>query len=210
MNPAAIRGLIDHAGELVDQRTKRVEPVLTGFTMSWVAWEALRTRLLRVVIHRQGWRITDASAALARRRVSSMEAAAKVLVNLGIRDPNQWPKDAGRGWRMLRQVEPLRHRIVHGFDGIDPKRLRYAARVVLELLRNREWLEDTKLPSEQGDTEPFIVGDLMAPQRIRQKSHHRSAEELNELINENAGGSPPKLPSVDELKRFLEARSHPR
>ena len=111
---------------------------------------------------------------------------------------------------MLRQVEPLRHRIVHGFDGIDPKRLRYAARVVLELLRNREWLEDTKLQSEKGDTEPFIVGDLMAPQRIRQKSHHRSADELNELINENAGGSPPKLPSVDELKRFLEARPHPR
>ena len=66
MKPSNIMGLINAASEL--QETNR-DP-MAALLIAWAAWEAMRMRLLRVVVKRKGWTVRDAQAVLRVARVS--------------------------------------------------------------------------------------------------------------------------------------------
>lgn len=83
------------------------------FLLSWTAWEAMRTRFLRLCIKRMGWTIKDANAVIRDLKSSSMESAARVMVDLDMTHPSQWPGRSGRVWRKLLEVQRVRHRLAH-------------------------------------------------------------------------------------------------
>ena len=120
MKPNDIKRLI-----LAAETVAESQPHPTSmFLLSWTAWEALRTRFLRLVIKRMGWTIKDADAVIRDLKISSMESAAKVMVGLGMTHPSQWPSRSGRVWRKLLEVQLVRHRLARGFDAIDPRLIR--------------------------------------------------------------------------------------
>ena len=38
-----------------------------AFLSGWIAWEALRTRFIRVLMHHKGWKVKDADRVLAKK-----------------------------------------------------------------------------------------------------------------------------------------------
>jgi hypothetical protein len=57
--------------------------MIPAFASSWITWEALRTRFIRVAIHHKGWKLKDADAVLSKRKIASMAKAEEVITRLG-------------------------------------------------------------------------------------------------------------------------------
>lgn len=200
MNPATIQVLIDQAQLLHGAEEPTLGSIHTAFITSWVAWEAVQTRFIRVIIHHQGWLLKDADEVLARKRISSMKTAARVISSLGLPHPDHWSGISGESWRGLRDIEPLRNRLVHGFKSMEPARIQTATSIVLDLVSDRQWLEIVKL-THQG--KEIKVGPLFNSRRSR-ISHPRSADELAKLLGVNIEKSSctSNIPELAHLRKL--------
>jgi len=200
MNPAAINALSQAAQSLCVRASESSHDyVVPAFVSSWVAWEALRTRFIRVVIHSQGWALKDADNVLAKAKISSMNRAAYVIENLNIKSPHQWPEPSARAWRLLCSVEPLSHRIIHGFKTVDPIRAKAATRLVLFLVENHQWLEDVPLVVAKKKKDRILVGSLLSPRRAHPTGQQRKVEELASKLQLDLTQVSKRLPSLEQL-----------
>jgi len=175
-------------------------PTYTAFLISWVAWEALRTRFIRVVIHQKGWLLKDADKVLAKKRMSSMKVAASALVELELLSPDHWPAKSKKGWKALSDIEPLRNRLIHGFKSMDPARIHVATSVVICLLSDHEWLSSVPLVNSKKSKERILVGPLLKPRRSSKATHPRKLEELAEMMNVNLSAGARPIPSLTDLE----------
>jgi hypothetical protein len=206
MNPAAINALLQ-ASRSLHLRASEGSPndVVPAFVGSWVAWEALRTRFIRVVIHHQGWSLKDADNVLARAKISSMDRAASVIESLHIKNPHQWPGVSAKAWRLLCAIEPLRHRLVHGFKTVDPIRVKTATSLVLFLVENHQWLESVPLVDAKKKKDRILVGSLLGSRRAHSIGDQRKVEELASKLQLNLTQGSKRLPSVDQLTSAIES-----
>lgn len=173
------------------------------FLISWTAWEAMRSRWIRLAICRQGWLVSDANKALKELRISGMGQVESRAEMLGMGKPSQWHDVPGKIWRQLKQIETMRHRLTHGFDSLGPALIRAGGRFVLAALQNRWWLEQQSIQDSSGRLR--VVGDLMAKQFPHRVAERRPYEELREKLSlsssHNGRGPTAALPSVPGLKK---------
>jgi len=178
MNPASITALISESKALFAESELSNSKIISAFASSWIAWEALRTRFIRVVIHHKGWMLKDADAALATKKISSMAQAEDVITSLGLKSPHHWPGASAKPWKLLCEIEPLRHRLIHGFKAIDPPRIQAATKVVLILLHEHQWLEDVPVLDSCKPSERVLVGPLLT---ARRSAAHTQNQDLQSL-----------------------------
>ncbi|MCP9909894.1 hypothetical protein KBZ15_08245 [Cyanobium sp. BA20m-p-22] len=204
MNPAAIVSLTQSC--IVRHRNERhdIGQIIANFLAAWCAWEALRTRFIRVIIHKQGWLINDADAALKIVRLSSTQSAVWLLLRLGLTEPSQWRGESGQTWRVLLSIEPLRHRLTHGFQTADPKLILVATEVILAALTNQHWLESLEVPVCDKRKSQNKLGSIMSPRTTLSNNHRRSRQELFQILEVSEGISKSTLPSLSQLQRRAE------
>jgi hypothetical protein len=206
MNPAAIKVLLQEARWLNERSSSgSADSLLPAFVSSWVAWEALRTRFVRVVIHGQGWSMKDADVVLARAKISSMKSTENVIRDLGLKSPHHWPRVSSKAWKLLCGVEPLRHRLVHGFKAIDPARIKVATRLLLLLVENHDWLESVPLVDAKKQKDRILVGPLLSPRQVHPRGKQRSLNELAAVLGLDLAQSTKRLPSLEQLISAVES-----
>jgi hypothetical protein len=205
MNPSAIIALTQICERQYQASSKDTGHLISTFLTTWGTWEAVRIRLLRVIIHKQGWLIQDADAALRQAKLSSMKNAASLLHRLGLPDPSNWKGQSGQIWRTLLSIEPLRHRLTHGFQTADPKLIKAATAVVLEAVSNQEWLEDLVLPSTGNVEDRNRLGPIMSPRGVKGKRDRRSRKELFVNLGLEDSKATSSLPSLSLLERRLNS-----
>jgi hypothetical protein len=198
MDPSTIKSLIEQATLLHNSDSRSSGSTYTAFLTSWVAWEALRTRFIRVVIHHKGWLVKDADKVLAKKRISSMRAATSALTNLDPLSPDHWSGKSGKGWKALSDIEPLRNRLVHGFKSIDPARIHVATSVVICLLSDHEWLSTLVNPKKP--EKRILVGPLLNSLHSSKATQHRSLEDLAEIMKVDLSAGARPMPSLTYLK----------
>lgn len=204
MNPAAITALTQICiNRHLDQKTDLAH-VFSNFLVAWSVWEAVRTRFIRVIIHKQGWLIKDADAALRIVKLSSMKRAGCLLCRLGLQDPSHWRGRSGRTWRVLLSIEPLRHRLTHGFHSADPKLILVATDIVLAAIMNQEWLEILEISPKSNVEGCRLLGSIMTPRAINAKGHRLARQKLFELIDIRDQTRSSSLPSLSRLEEQLK------
>lgn len=203
MNPAAIVALRQICEARHLEHNKEVAHLISNFLTAWSAWEAVRTRLLRVVIHKQGWFMQDADTALRVAKLSSMRNAATLLQRLGLPNPSNWKGQSGQTWRTLLAIEPLRHRLTHGFQTADPNLIKIATDIVLSSISNQQWLENLELPSIDNPKANIRLGSVMSSRGIISKMNRRSLQELFEILQLENRKAASYLPSINLLERRL-------
>jgi hypothetical protein len=206
MNPSAIGSLTRLCEERHHGGDKDMANLIANFLTAWSAWEAVRTRLVRVIIHKQGWLIKDADAALRIAKLSSMKNAAALLQRLGLPNPSHWKGQSGQTWRTLLSIEPLRHRLTHGFQTADPKLIKIATAIVLEGFLNQQWMERLEINSSTNPDGFTKVGPIMTGRSIIGKTSRRSRKELFDILGlEERVRRHPSLPSLNQLEGRLKA-----
>lgn len=200
MQPASIRNLITEAEELLAQSLNSNKYTVPAFLTSWVAWEALRTRFIRVIMHHKGCKIKDADKLLAKSKVASMREAESIIVRLGICSPHHWPGKSGKHWKLLTSIEPLRHRLIHGFKTVEPARINVATRLVIFLVINHEWLSEVPIVDKARDKDRALVGSLLTPRRTSKKRQSTKIGELAVSIGVNLDQGARRLPSLADLE----------
>ena len=203
MNPAAITALTQICVSRRHAHDEGIAHAISYFLTAWSAWEAVRTRMIRVIIHQHGWLIKDADAALRIAKLSSMQSAAALLRRLGLPDPSQWRGQSGQTWRVLLSIEPLRHRLTHGFHPADPKLIQAATDIVLAAITNQQWLEDLELRSLDKTIGSTRLGSIMSPRGAKAKSCRRTREELFGILEIRDQKTSSLLPSLYRLEKRL-------
>ena len=197
MNPSDITNLIETAGRI---RKSEKHP-MPFFLLSWTAWEAMRMRLLRVVINRQGWPIKTATLVLGEQRVSTMEHTACLLEELGAGNPNEWTGISGKIWRKLIEIQPIRNRLSHGFMTLNPALIRAAGDLVFAFLEYRCWLEAIKIPDINGGI--VRTGCLLKRTNIKKADALKSEDSLRSKLtlgnNRKRGKGRKTLPDISGL-----------
>ena len=155
-------------------------------------------------MHHKGWKLKDADKVLAKKKISSMEAAASAIKGLDCKDPHHWSSKSGKAWKALAKIEPLRHRIVHGFKTSDPAQIKAATQLVLILVANHEWLSDLPVVDAPKKRDRVAVGSLLTPRRSTPQSQNRSVNELAALVNEDLRQASPQLPSLQSLQGLIQ------
>ncbi|TYQ25427.1 hypothetical protein PseudUWO311_15525 [Pseudanabaena sp. UWO311] len=204
MNPSAIQNLLDESKLLHDHALNDKQYTIPAFISSWIAWEALRTRFIRVVIHHKGWLLKDADSVLAKKRISSMSATESVILGLGLKHPHQWSKKSAKGWKALAEIEPLRHRLIHGFKAMDPIRVQAATKVVICSVSNHDWLSTIPIVDASKEKDRIVVGSLLKHKRSSKTTHNRCIQELADIMNVDLNKVTKPLPSLDRLEDMLK------
>ena len=101
-----------------------------------------------------------------------MEAAAPAITGLEFKDPHHWPNKSGKAWKALVKIEPLRHRLVHGFKTSDPAQIKAATQLVFILVAHHEWLSDLPVVDAPRKRDRFAVGSLLTPRRSTPQSQN--------------------------------------
>ena len=108
---------------------------LTGFTVAWALWEAVRRRMLILACKREGWTVEQAHDALMVERVDN---ARFVELYSAITDGSLWkdslPLAAKRLWPRILKAVDLRKRIIHGTSRIGEENLQRTAWNVLRFI----------------------------------------------------------------------------
>ena len=203
MNPSAIQKLLSEAELLHSDSLNSNIYTIPAFISSWVAWEALRIRFIRVIIHHQGWLLKDADRVLAKKKISSMPTAEKTILSLGLKSPHNWAGKSAKGWKALVAIEPLRHRLIHGFKSIDPARVQAATKVVIHLVSNHGWLSAVPVVDAPKKKDRIVVGSLLEHKRSSNKSHNRSIQELAKIMDVDLSHGTKSLPSLSRLEDVL-------
>lgn len=203
MNPATIRGCIHACADQYSRDEVGMAARIATFLATWSTWEALRTRYIRVAIHHQGWLIKDADTVLATARISSMKRAAEIIALLGITHPAQWSGDSGTVWRALQLIEPIRHKLTHGFRTTDPQKVRLATAITLAALKDHRWLETTQIRLFCNGNDVIKVGSILQPRTRSNISPANPVEELFSCLNIQPIGRVPVTPSMNKLEKLL-------
>jgi len=204
MNPAAITALISESQGLFAESARSNTRMIPAFASSWITWEALRTRFIRVAIHHKGWKLKDADAVLSKRKIASMAKAEEVITRLGLKSPHHWLGTSAKPWKLLCEIEPLRHRLIHGFKAIDPARIHAATKVVLLLVSEHQWLEDVPVVVSRKPSERVLVGPLLTARRSASQIQSQDLDSLAQLlgVDTNQGSKP--LPSQARLEAAIQ------
>ena len=157
-----------------------------------------------MIIHKRGWLINDANAALKIVRLSSTQSAVWLLLRLGLTEPSQWRGESGKTWRVLLSIEPLRHRLTHGFQTANPKLILAATDVILAALMNQHWLERLEVPVYDKQQSKNKLGSIMSPRTTLANKHRRSRQELFQILEVSEASSKSTLPSLSQLERHVE------
>lgn len=205
MNPSAIGLLTRLCVERHHGCDEDIACLIANFLTAWSTWEAVRTRLIRVIINKQGWLMKDADAALRIAKLSSMKNAAALLQRLGFSNPSNWKGQSGQTWRTLRSIEPLRHRLTHGFQTADPKLIKIATSIVLEGILDQQWMESLEINSSTKMNGFTKVGPIMTGRSMISKMGRRSRKELFDILGLEECERHPSLPSLNQLERRLES-----
>lgn len=203
MKPNAIQKLLKEAESLHSDSINSSTHTIPAFLSSWVVWEALRTRFIRVVIHHQGWLLKDADKVLAKKKISSMPAAEKAISSLGLQHPHHWAGRSAKGWKALVEIEPLRHRLIHGFKSMEPVRVQAATKVVIRLVSDHDWLSAVPIVDAPKKKDRIVVGSLLKPKRSSKTAQNRSIQELADILGVDLDRGTKPLPSLSRLEDVL-------
>lgn len=203
MNPSAIQKLLTEAELLHSDSLNSNVYTIPAFLSSWVAWEALRIRFIRIIIHHQGWLLKDADRVLAKKKISSMPTAEESILSLGLKSPHHWSGKSAKGWKTLVAIEPLRHRLIHGFKPMDPAIVQAATKVVIHLVSNHDWLSAVPVVDAPKKKDRIVVGSLIEHKRSSKKSHNRSIQELASIMNVDLSQGTKPLPNLSNLEEML-------
>lgn len=203
MHPKAISDLIAECGFLKSKPGAEVP----FFLSSWTAWEATRTRFLRVVIARLGWLVKDADDVLGELRISSTSRAEEVFYGLKV-DRKCWPIASQEIWDLLASVEKLRNQLTHGFRAYPPDVVFQAGALAYCSVVQPAWLEETECLDSEGH---FVeVGCLNRRQSGRRADKTKSADSLKSFLRANGvqfrrvPPAPVKVPTRPALERGLK------
>ena len=155
-------------------------------------------------MHHKGWKLKDADNILAKKKISSMKAAASVITGLEFKDPHHWPNKSAKAWKALVQIEPLRHRIVHGFKTSDPAQIKPATQLVLILVANHELLSGLPVVDAPKKRDCLAVGSLLTPRGSTPQNQNRNVDELAALVNADLKLGSPQLPSLKSLNELIQ------
>jgi len=111
MNPKTINYLNQQANFLKRKKNDN----LSAFCSQWIVWEALRSRMFAVAFWLQGFRIADAYAIMGSEKISSQSSFASLWYEYMGHGLSQSKGNAGKCWRVLNEIEQIRHRIIHGY-----------------------------------------------------------------------------------------------
>jgi hypothetical protein len=204
MNPASITKLINESQALLAESEGNSTYVIPAFASSWIAWEALRTRFIRVVIHHKGWMLKDADAVLAKKKIASMAQAVEAITSIGLKSPHHWPRKSAQSWKLLCEIEPLRHRLIHGFKSIDPPRIQTATKLVLLLISEHQWLEDVPIVDSRRPSERVLVGPLLTARRSAAHTQNQDLQSLAQLLRVDMTQGAKPLPSLARLEGAIQ------
>ena len=204
MNPASIKRLTNESQAIFAESEVNGTFAIPAFISSWIAWEALRTRFIRVLIHHKGWMLKDADAVLAKKKIASMAQAEVAITSLGVNSPHHWPKKSAQPWKLLCEIEPLRHRLIHGFKSIDPPRIQAATKVVVSLVSQHQWLEDVPVLDSRKARKGVLVGPLLAAKRSASHTQNQDLQSLARLLEVDMSQGAKKLPSLARLEAAIQ------
>ncbi len=180
MTPGTIVRLIKQA-EALDDCSETREAV---FAVRWIAWEGLRERILIIAAAKAGWRIADASAAIAEARISSniaFERTLKKLTGFGV--SQQFGGDSIKAWRALAEVEQLRHLVFHGRQGLPLRVWRGANQVVRAALHGgEEWFGTVEVRGPDGGLRTLGNPMALRPPGVRWGVQSRLRSELASIL----------------------------
>jgi len=204
MKPSLIKALTLESQSMFAESMCSNIKIIPAFASSWIAWEALRTRFIRVVIHHKGWMVKDADRVLAKRKIASMAQAEEVITSLGLKSPHHWPGISAKPWKLLCEIEPLRHRLIHGFKSIDPPRIQAATKVVLLLVSESQWLEDVRIVDSLKARERVLVGPLLTARRTAAHTQNQDLQSLAQLLRVDMTQGSKPLPSLARLETAIK------
>ncbi len=96
---------------------------ITAFVMSWILWEAVRTRLLILKYRLNGHTVKSARFNIMQAKISSNNGFIKAFNRLPVGDNWEVSLDnvVTKKWNRIKQLENVRHQLVHGsrsyYDG---------------------------------------------------------------------------------------------
>jgi len=126
--------------DLADKEGEAFDP-FAPFALRWIAWEALRTRMLVVAARLRGCRMEDAYRVIGALRISSNNAFADCLGRLaGYKWRAKLRGEAAKGWLAFRQIEIVRHRLFHGYKTVNPAITSAASRFLSRAVPNNEMI----------------------------------------------------------------------
>lgn len=114
--------------------------------MTWIAWEQLQFRIVKVAAKLDGWNIDLIEKALALDSMSGRpRSAEKLIQNLTKVHPSNFPGLAGETWRSINDFKHLRNKFFHGASRTRPSDYGNAFEHVFPLVENVGWLSDVRL-----------------------------------------------------------------
>lgn len=128
MNPAEIKRLLSVAAKLNSQRTGTPE----AFLLQYIAWEALKVRILIAGMTRSGLTVKEARSLIDSEKIWQGSNYQKLFKKLFGSHPAN-AKGVGKYFNMGNQVDDLRHSFVHGSSRLGPKSYRKASEMLNEV-----------------------------------------------------------------------------
>ncbi|HAP67085.1 MAG TPA: hypothetical protein DCQ99_04620 [Nitrospinae bacterium] len=106
-----------------------------AFMVSWILWEAIRSRLLLLQCKKRGWSLKDAGEVIALKKISNNENFKKAFKSIvGINFLEAVSTHCKNNWHILTEIEEIRHRIFHGGVSISPKDLACITQFILNYI----------------------------------------------------------------------------
>ena len=157
MKPSEIHSLLGQAKAL-----REVSPAgIHTFALYWITWEAYRTRMLAVAARLRGWRIEDAYFAIGARRISSQRTYRICFKDITGVELAEQPGLLGRVWKLLDEIEVLRHRLIHGYRSASPVLIEQASRFLDSILTHQGRVF-SDLPILPNDSISISLGNVLA------------------------------------------------
>jgi len=203
MNPKTIEKLL----ELADRTERNRYDPWVPFSLRWIAWEALRTRIIVIACRFRGWKMEDAYNVIGRKRISSNEAFKKCLKLILGRSPFPLPNGSPRqAWDVLQKIELVRHRLFHGYKTVNPEIIIAASKFLSKLLRNHEIIFGS-IEAQYGKGISHRIGDVLIrnPSAGKKIPIKRSVSELKKVVGIRKEFSQTKpIPSIREAAKWIE------
>lgn len=128
MNPSEIKRLLTVAAQLNSQRSGTPE----AFLLQYIAWEALKVRILITGMTYSGLTVKDARGQIDVEKVWQSSNYEKLFKKyFGSLPANA--KGVGKYFNIGNQVDNLRHSFVHGSFRLGPKSYRKASKMLDEI-----------------------------------------------------------------------------
>ncbi|NBQ97223.1 MAG: hypothetical protein EBT26_02240 [Microbacteriaceae bacterium] len=145
MNPAEIKRLLAVAEDMNMQRSGRPE----AFLLQYIAWEALKIRILIAGMVHKGLTVKDAKKILKAEQVWNQGNYKKVFKKYFGSYPSN-AKGMGKYFNAGEELDRLRHAFVHGTSRVGPESYRKASSKLIEIFEaDWGWLLSEMLKSDK-------------------------------------------------------------